>query len=395
MSNGRPPALRANSVFATTGFTSSTVACAWTSTTRTRRPPICTSRRVTAAEARGACPRPCSPLRSFASASGKLRLTANPAAAPVTVLIKDLRFGIDVPRENFLEVYLLPQNLSLFLGDFLTAVWGEPIVNAASLPEKEFQQEIGMKPKVIFVALLWLLCAVAAFGQARESGRGRGQEGGRGRGQQAAEPPATDKVTPEIAGVVKAGTKIEIVKFGLGGTDAGMGMSDGSVLVSSRGSLLKIDPDGSATTLLENTDQAAGLAIDRKGRVIAAQYSKKVSVLYPKGSEEVLTDSFDGKPYIRPNDLVVDKKGGIYFTDCYQIGATPSPNDLPQSVYYIAPNSHKVIRVASDVRRPNGITLSADDKTLYVNDWDGAYLLTYDVQPDGTLKNRKNFGKYT
>src|SRR5262245_10467262 len=101
-----------------------------------------------------------------------------------------------------------------------------------------------MKPKVIFVALLCILCAVAAFGQARESGRGRGQEGGRGRGQQAAQPPAMDKVTPEIPGVVKAGTKIEIVKFGLGGTDAGMGMSDGSVLVTSRGSLIKIDPNG-------------------------------------------------------------------------------------------------------------------------------------------------------
>src|SRR2546426_1357524 len=228
----------------------------------------------------------------------------------------------------FLEVYLLPQNLSLFLGDFLTAVWGEPIVNSASLPEKEFQQEIGMKPKVIFVALLCLLCAVAAFGQARESGRGRGQEGGRGRGQQAAQPPATDKVTPEIPGVVRAGTKIEIVKFGLGGTDAGMGISDGSVLVTSRGSRLKIDLDGNSTTLVENTEQAAGLTIDPKRRVIAAQYSKKVSVLYPKGSEEVLTDSFDGKPYIRPNDLVADRKGGIYFTDCYQIGANRSPNDL-------------------------------------------------------------------
>ncbi len=252
-----------------------------------------------------------------------------------------------------------------------------------------------MKSKAIFVVLLSLLCAVAVFGQAREGGQGRGRGGGRGRGEQPAQPPATDKVTPEIPGVVKAGTKIEIVKFGLGGTDAGMGMADGSVLVTSRGSLVKFAPDGSSTTLVENTEQAAGVAIDRKGRVIAAQYSKKVSVLYPKGSEEVLTDSFDGKPYIRPNDLVVDRKGGIYFTDCYQIGATPSPNDLPQSVYYIPPNTRKVIRVASDIRRPNGITLSADDKTLYVNDWDGAYLLTYDVQPDGTLKNRKNFGKYT
>src|SRR5438093_2061451 len=266
MSNGRPPALRANSVFATTGFTSSTVACAWTSTTRTRRPPICTSRRATAAEARGACPRPCPPLRSCASASGRPRLMANPAAAPVTVVIKDLRFGIDTPRENFFgSLPSSPESVIIFSEIFLTAVWGEPIVNSASLPEKEFQREIGMKPKVLFVALLCLLCAVAAFGQAREGGRGRGQEGGRGRGQQAAQPPATDKVTPEIPGVVKAGTKIEIVKFGLGGTDAGMGVSDGSVLVSSRGSLLKIDPDGNATTLVEEHRSSSGFGDRSQG----------------------------------------------------------------------------------------------------------------------------------
>jgi len=86
-----------------------------------------------------------------------------------------------------------------------------------------------MKSKAILVALLCLLCAVAAFGQAREGGQ---------------QPPAMDKVTQEIPGVVKAGTSIEIVKFGLGGTDAGMGLSDGSVLVTSRGSLIKIDPNG-------------------------------------------------------------------------------------------------------------------------------------------------------
>jgi gluconolactonase len=242
-----------------------------------------------------------------------------------------------------------------------------------------------MKSKAGFVALLLCLqWAVVAAGQERG-----------GRGQQPEEAPAMDRLTQAIPGVVEAGTKIEIIKYGLGGSDAGMGMPDGSVLISSRGKVIKIDPNGNETTIVEDSDQAGGLAIDAKGRVIAAQYSKKVSVIYPKGSEETLTDGFDGKPYIRPNDLVVDKKGGIYFTDCYQVNAPRSPNDMPQSVYYIAPNSHKVIRVADDIGRPNGITLSADDKKLYVNDWDGAYLLTYDVQPDGTLKNRKNFGKYT
>jgi gluconolactonase len=254
----------------------------------------------------------------------------------------------------------------------------------------EFQQEIGMKSKAILVVLLSLACAVAASAQERGEG---GQ--GRGRGRGLTKPPATDKVTPEIPGVVKAGTKIEIVNTALACGDGGMGLADGSILASCRPTVTKIAPDGSTTVMVENSDQAAGLAVDSKGRIIGAQYTKKVSVLYPKGSEEVLTDSFDGKPYIRPNDLVADKKGGIYFTDCYQVGVTPKPDDPPQSVYYIAPNSKKVIRVASDVRRPNGITLSADDKTLYVNDWDGEYVVTFNVQPDGTLNNRKNFGKYT
>jgi gluconolactonase len=203
-----------------------------------------------------------------------------------------------------------------------------------------------------------------------------------------------DKVAPEVPGVVKAGTKIEIIKYGIRGSDSGTGTPDGGVLVSADGGVLKIAADKTETVLVADSQQAAGLTMDAKGQIIGAQYSKKVSILYPKGNEKTLTDSYDGKPYIRPNDLVADKKGGIYFTDCYQVGAKKDPNDLPQAVYYINP-AGKVIRVADDVNRPNGITLSANGKTLFVNDWDGAYLLTYDVQSDGTLKNRKNFGKYT
>ena len=246
-----------------------------------------------------------------------------------------------------------------------------------------------MVTRALVFTIMCLVCCTPSPAQARQ-----GRQGGRGAQVQAPpQPPAADKVTPEIPGVVKAGTKIEIVTFGLRGSDAGVGTPDGSVLVTGNGGVLKVDRDGKVTTLVENSDQGAGLAFDSKGRVIAAQYTKKVSVIYPKGSEEVLTASFDGKPYIRPNDLVVDKKGGVYFTDCYQIGAQRSPDDLPQAVYYITPNK-KVIKVADDVNRPNGITLSPDEKTLFVNDWDGPSLIAYSVQGDGTLKNRRNFGKY-
>ena len=106
-----------------------------------------------------------------------------------------------------------------------------------------------MKSKAALLGVVSLLCATMAFGQGQGRGQGggggRGQQGGEGggRGQQTAAPPAMDKVTPEIPGVVKAGTKLEIVKFGLGGTDSGTGMPDGSVLVSSGGKILKMDPN--------------------------------------------------------------------------------------------------------------------------------------------------------
>jgi gluconolactonase len=247
-----------------------------------------------------------------------------------------------------------------------------------------------MRSRATLVTVICLVCCAALQAQERQGREGgRGGRGGRG-GQEAAQPPATDKVTPEIPGIVKAGTKIEIVASGLRGSDAGVGTPDGGFIATANGGVVKFDADGKMTTLVEDSEQAAGLAMDSKGRLIGSQYTKKVSVLYPKGSEETLTSSFDGKPYIRPNDIVVDKKGGVYFTDCYQIGATRSPNDLPQSVYYIRPDK-KTIRVADDIRRPNGIVLSPDEKTLYVNDWDSPYIVSYEIQGDGTLKNRKNF----
>jgi len=250
----------------------------------------------------------------------------------------------------------------------------------------------------LFMVICMACCAgVLAQAQGREGrqGRGEGREGrGGGRGGQETVQVATDKVTQEIPGIVKAGTKVEIVATGLRGSDAGVGLADGSFISTGNGGVIKYDADGKMmTTLVDDSEQAAGLATDSKGRIFAAQYTKKVSIVYPKGSEETLTSMFDGKPYIRPNDLVVDKKGGVYFTDCYQIGAPRSPNDLPQAVYYITPQK-KTIRVADDVRRPNGIVLSPDEKTLYVNDWDADSLLAYSVQSDGTLKNRRAFAKY-
>jgi gluconolactonase len=141
------------------------------------------------------------------------------------------------------------------------------------------------------------------------------------------------------------------------------------------------------------------MGLDSKGRLIATVTQPpgqtKIGVIYPKGQETVLADTVNGEPLGRPNDLVVNKKGGVYFTD-----PGPSEGELragyhktEPAVYYIPPGG-KAIKVADVMGRPNGIQLSPDEKILYVNNSFGEYLLAFDVQPDGTVRNQRNFGKY-
>ena len=125
------------------------------------------------------------------------------------------------------------------------------------------------------------------------------------------------------------------------------------------------------------------LGFDAKGRLIAGEpvpEHSKVGVIYPKGSETVLAENVGG----RPNDLVVDRRGGVYFT-------VPNPDiqpelpdhpSSPRRVLHSARRQRK--KIAEGIDYPNGIQLSPDEKTLYVNNTRGEYLLAFDIQPDGT-----------
>ena len=204
---------------------------------------------------------------------------------------------------------------------------------------------------------------------------------------QAQNAPATDAVATAIPGVIAAGARIELIKDDFEGTEGPIAHPDGGLLFTdNRASrIIKIEPDGRTSVFLEDTKEANGLAFDPMGRLIAVQRAPgfaRIAVIYPDGEETVLADQIDGRPFDRPNDLVLDKKGGVYFTD---------PN--PKSVYYASPTGN-VIKVADNINRPNGILLSPDERTLYVNDSAGEYLLAYDVQPDGTVRNRSNFARY-
>lgn len=244
------------------------------------------------------------------------------------------------------------------------------------------------------LAIAGVFCLVWS---AAVSGQGQG-----GQGAAAAQAPLEETVAPDIPGVVKGGTPVQIVKTGFSATEGPIAMPDGSLLLTELAAnrLNRIDKDGNVTAFLENTNGTSALAFDAKGRLISvdrAPGKMQIAVIYPKGSETVLVNSYEGRPFGGPNDLVVDRRGGVYFTEPGPGGgrgaAPPAAPPLPPSVYYVAPGRNVAIKVA-DGFRPNGIQLSPDEKTLYVNNTGGEHLLAFDVRPDGTLANQRDFARY-
>jgi gluconolactonase len=111
---------------------------------------------------------------------------------------------------------------------------------------------------------------------------------------------------------------------------------------------------------------------------------------------EVLAQEYDGKIFNGPNDLVVRSDGSVYFTDpIWGLRGRRSALGF-EGVYRISPDK-KVTLLTKDVAYPNGIAFSPDEKTLYVNDYTNApdfqgTILAFDVNPDGSITNRRAFG---
>jgi len=203
-----------------------------------------------------------------------------------------------------------------------------------------------------------------------------------GGGRQGGVPPPDSFTATSIPGVVAPGTKIELVETALQRTEGPVAMRDGSMLVSSTG-ILKVDASDNVSTFIENSNQTNAMGWDLQGRLISVQRARgneKVGVLYPPDQVTTLADNYQGKPFDSLNDLALDKRGGVYFTDT-------------QGIYYLPPGG-SVTRIIDEVPRPNGLVLSPDERTLYVHNKDGVYMLAFDVAPDGTISNRRNFARY-
>jgi gluconolactonase len=133
-----------------------------------------------------------------------------------------------------------------------------------------------------------------------------------------------------------------------------------------------------------------GLAIDPEGRLILCQHGeRRIARMETNGTFTVLADQFEGKRFNSPNDLVLSKSGALFFTDPpYGMKKGIDPEAPYHGVYRRDPNG-TVSLIIQDIRWPNGIALSPDEKTLYlaVSDKEAPRIMAYDLQRDGTVQN--------
>ncbi len=212
----------------------------------------------------------------------------------------------------------------------------------------------------------------------------------RGGGRGFAQPEGLRDVTVSaIPGVVAQGAQWTLAWQGTDNADGIIASSDAGLLFAQEqpNRISKLDRNDKVSVFLDDTHGSGALSIDAKGQMLAVERTctdpgrrgppcteaTAVAVLAP--TRKLLADNLDGKSLGRLNDLIADKKGGVYFNGT--------------GTYYVNRDG-KVSSIGENIRT-NGITLSRDEKTLYVTN--GGTLVAFDVDPDGSVKNQRDFAK--
>jgi len=171
-----------------------------------------------------------------------------------------------------------------------------------------------------------------------------------------------------------------------------------------------LEDDGRVSVFRSPSNYSNGNTFDPQGRQLACEHASRRVVRYEHdGSVTVLAESYQGKRLNSPNDVVVHKDGGIWFTDppyghqLYEGGATRAPQrELPTNCYRVDPSGRLDLVVTEDqVPDPNGLAFSPDFRRLYVSSTGkgpgdtGAggkgEVYVFDVGTDNRVSNKRLF----
>jgi gluconolactonase len=159
----------------------------------------------------------------------------------------------------------------------------------------------------------------------------------------------------------------------------------------------KYDTDGKLCVFAEKTGRANGMYFDTKGNLVTASDERnELWSFSPKGKSKIILKDANGQRLNGPNDLWINKKGGIYFTDPYYARnywdrKAPDPKLGGEKVYYLPKGKSQPLVVDDSIKKPNGIVGAPDGKTLYVSDIGSSKIYKYQVNKDGSLSNRQLF----
>jgi len=193
------------------------------------------------------------------------------------------------------------------------------------------------------------------------------------------------------------GSKIEKLADGFSFTEGPSSDKDGNVYFTDQPNdrILKWSTDGKLSTFMEKCGRSNGLCFDKDGKLWACADEKNELWVIDVATKvkTVVVKDFNGKLLNGPNDLWIRPDGGVYFTDPFYKrpywARGPQEQDKKAAYFYSA--AGKLSRVDDDYTMPNGIVGTPDGKTLYVADIGKSKTYQYEIQADGTLKNRKLF----
>ncbi|WP_144080021.1 SMP-30/gluconolactonase/LRE family protein [Flectobacillus major] len=157
----------------------------------------------------------------------------------------------------------------------------------------------------------------------------------------------------------------------------------------------KYDTHGKLSLFMDKTGRSNGLYFDKKGNLIAcADEKNEIWVINNGKKTSVLLDNIKGLKANGPNDLWIDAKGGIYFTDPYyqrDYWERKKTEITAQNVYYLPKGSKEAMLVDDNLKQPNGIVGTPDGQYLFVADIRDNKTYKYQINQDGTLTNRQLF----
>lgn len=178
--------------------------------------------------------------------------------------------------------------------------------------------------------------------------------------------------------------KVEPVAEGFAGGEGPVWSREGFLIFSdySRDRLYKLVPGKQPEVYREDTHGANGNTMDRQGRLYSCEYkSRRVMRTDRSGKQTVFAETFEGKRFNAPNDIVVRRDGHVYFTD--PLFTPLDKRDLDfYGIYHVNPKG-QIEALARLKTRPNGLALTADGKTLFVAMTDDKTIVAYSVDRKG------------